>query len=133
MPPQEKKELLVFLRENINVFAWSVYEASGVDLGFICHHLNVNPMVIPKKKPPRRSSKEHAKAVKEKVSKLKRDGAIKQVFYLEWLASTFVVKKKLGKWKVCMDFTDLKKVVPRIPFQFLGLISWLMLRSDILG
>ena len=74
-------------------FSWSAYEAPGVDPNFICHNLNVNPMVIPKKQPPRHSSKEHAKAVKEEVYKLKRAGAIKEVFYLEWLANTVVVKK----------------------------------------
>ena len=74
-------------------FSWSAYEAPGVDPNFICHNLNVNPMVIPKKQPPWHSSKEHAKAVKEEVNKLKRAGAIKEVFYLEWLANTVVVKK----------------------------------------
>lgn len=74
-------------------FSWSAYEAPGVDPNFICHNLNVNPMVIPKKQPLRHSSKEHAKAVKEEVNKLKRAGAIKEVFYLEWLANTIVVKK----------------------------------------
>ena len=46
-------------------------EAPGVDLGFICHNLNVNPLVAPKKQPPRRPSKEHAEAVREEVVKLK--------------------------------------------------------------
>ena len=53
----EKEELIGFLRRNIDVFAWSAYEAPGVDLNFICHHLNVNPSVIPKKQPPQCSSK----------------------------------------------------------------------------
>ena len=69
-----------------------------MDLNFICHHLNVNPFAIPKKQPPRRSSKEHSDAIKEEVLKLKQAGAIKEVFYLEWLANTVVVKKKTGKW-----------------------------------
>ena len=43
-------------------------------------------------------------------------GAIKEVFYLEWLANTVVVKKKNGKWRVCVDFTDLNKVCPKNPF-----------------
>ena len=34
------------------MFAWNAYEVSGVDPSFICHHLNVNPSVTPKKKPP---------------------------------------------------------------------------------
>jgi len=70
-------------------------------------------MVFPKKQPPQRSSKKHAEAIKEKVSKLKRAGAIKEVFYLEWLANTVVVKKKLGKWRVCVDFIDLNKACPQ--------------------
>ena len=78
------------------MFAWSAYEAPGVDLNFICHHLNVNPSVIPKKQPPRHSTKDHSEAVKEEVMKLKQAGAIAEVFYLEWLANTVVVKKKSG-------------------------------------
>jgi len=61
----------------------------------------------------------HAKAVKEEVDKLQEVGAIKEVFYLEWLANTMVVKKKNGKCRVCMDFMDLNKVCPKDPFSVL--------------
>ena len=50
------------------------------------------------------------------MTKLKRAGAIKEVFYPEWLANTIVVKKKNGKWRVCVDFTDLNKACPKDPF-----------------
>ena len=83
LPPREKEDLLAFLRKNVDVFAWSAYEALKVDPNFICHHLNVNPTMTPKKQPPRRSSKEHAEAIKEEVIKLKRARAIKEVFYPE--------------------------------------------------
>ena len=98
------------------MFAWSAYEALGVDLDFICYHLNVNPSVTPKKQPPRRSSKDHSDVVKDEVIKLKQAGAIKEVFYLKWLANILVVKKKNGKWRVCVDFTDLNKACPIDPF-----------------
>ena len=52
LPPQEKEELVEFLRKNIDVFAWNAYNAPGVDSSFICHHLNVNPSVTPKKQSP---------------------------------------------------------------------------------
>ena len=74
---------------------------------------NVNPLVDPKKQLPRRPSKEHAEAVREEVAKLKQAGAIKDVFYPEWLANTVVVKKKSGKWRMCVDFTDLNKACPK--------------------
>ena len=87
-----------------------------MDPDFICHHLNVNPSVVPKRQPPRRSSKEHSDVVKDEVLKLKWAGAIKEVFYPKWLANTVVVKKKSGKWHVCVDFMDLYKAYPKDPF-----------------
>ena len=116
LPPQEKQELIEFLRKNVDVFAWNAYEAPGVDTDFICHHLNVNLSITPRKQPPRRSSKDHYEAVKDEVTKLKQAGAIKEVFYLEWLANTMVEKKKNGKWRVCVDITDFNKACSKDPF-----------------
>ena len=113
LPHREKEELIYFLRKNIDVFAWSAYEAPRMDLNFNYHHLNVNPFVTPKKQPPWRSFKEHSDAVKEEMVKLKHVEAIKEVFYPEWLVNTVVVKKKNKKWRVCVDFTDLNKVCPQ--------------------
>ena len=112
LPPLEKEELIVFLKRNIDVFAWSAYKAPEVDLNFTCHHLNVNPSVVPKRQPPRRSSKDHSGAVKDKVIKHKQAEAIKEVFYPDWLANTVVVKKKNGNCRVCVGFTYLNKACP---------------------
>ena len=79
----------------------------------------MNPAVIPKRQPPRRPSKEHAEAVRSEVAKLKQARAIKEVFYPQWLANTVVVKKKTGKCRVCVDFTDLNKACPNDPFPML--------------
>ena len=111
LPLQEREQLVELLRRNVDVFAWDAYETSSLDPKFICHHLNVNPSVTPKKQPPRRPSNEHVEAVKSEVIKLKQAGAIKEVFYPQWLANTVVVKKKTGKWRVCVDFTDLIELV----------------------
>ena len=97
LPPREKEELLAFLRKNIDVFIWNAYEDPGVDPDFIYHHLNVNPTILPRKQPPQRSPEKHSDAVKEEVNKLKQAGAIKEVFYPQWLANIVVVKKKNGK------------------------------------
>ena len=71
LPLQEREQLVEFLRENVDVFAWNAYEAPGIDPSFICHHLNVNPSITPKRQPPRRPSKWHAEAVRNEVTKLK--------------------------------------------------------------
>ena len=80
------------------MFAWDACNAPGIDPAFICHHLNVNLSITPKKQPSRHPLREHDDAIRDEVMKLKRAGAIKEVFYPEWLANTVVVKKKSGKW-----------------------------------
>ena len=50
------------------------------------------------------------------MRKLKQVKAIKEVFYPKWLANTVVIKKKNGKWQVCVDFTDLNRACPKDPF-----------------
>ena len=76
-----------------------------VDLEFIVHRLNVDPLFPPKKQNLKRSTKEHVKAIRQKV---KGSQGNKGGFFPEWLTNTTMVKKKNGKWKVCVDFTDLK-------------------------
>ena len=74
--------MVEFLKRNIDVFTWDACDALGIDPAFICHHLNVNPSITPKKQPPQHPSREHADAIREKVMKLKCVGAIKEVFTL---------------------------------------------------
>lgn len=73
----------------------------GVDLEFIMQRLNVDPLYSPKKQKLRRLTKPHMEAMKEEVEKLKQAGAIKKVFFPNWLANTMIVKKKNGKYRVC--------------------------------
>ena len=116
MEDGDKIKMLLFLIQNVNVFAWSSYEVPGVDSEFIVHKLNVDPLFPPKKQKPRRSAKEHVEAVRMEVRRLKEDGAIREIFFTEWLANTVVVRKKNGKWRVCIDFTDLNRACLKDPF-----------------
>lgn len=47
LPGHEEFELVQFLKEYIDVFAWTLEEMSGVDPDVICHHLNVDPRYKP--------------------------------------------------------------------------------------
>jgi hypothetical protein len=50
------------------------------------------------------------------VERLLESGAIREVQYPVWLSNTVVVEKKNGKWRVCIDFTDLNKACLKDPF-----------------
>ncbi|XP_075645609.1 uncharacterized protein LOC142616695 [Castanea sativa] len=112
----ERVQLLLFLIQNVDVFTWNPYEVPGVDPEFIVHKLNVDPLCPPKKQRLRRSAKEHVEVVRQEVGKLREAGSMKETFFLEWLANTVFVKKKSGKWRVCVDFTDLNRACPKDPF-----------------
>ena len=116
MKDWDKVEILLFLLQNVDVFAWILYEVSGVNPEFIVHKLNVDSSFSPKKQKPRRTSKEYVDAIKLEVQRLKEAGVIREIFFPEWLANTVIVKKKNGKWRVCVDFTYLNRACPKDPF-----------------
>ena len=94
---KKRVEMPLFLMQNVDVFAWSPYKVPRVDLEFIVHKLNVDLLYPTKKQKPRRSAKEYVEAIKQEVKRLKEIGAIKEIFFLEWLANIVVIKKKNGK------------------------------------
>ena len=98
-------EVIDFLISNIDVFAWDPYEVPGVDPNCIQHRLNVDPQSKPVQQKARRMAPIHAEAVQKKVERLLQARAIRELQYPTWLSNT--VKKKNGKWRVCVDFTNL--------------------------
>jgi hypothetical protein len=50
------------------------------------------------------------------LRKLLEVGFIKEVFHPTWLANPVLVKKKNGKWQMCVDYTSLNKAYPKVPF-----------------
>ena len=49
MANKERVDMLLFLMQNVDVFAWSPYKVLRVDPEFIVHKLNVDPLYPPKK------------------------------------------------------------------------------------
>ena len=41
---------------------------------------------------------------------------IREMYYPEWLANVVMVKKANGKWRMCVDFTELNKACPNDNF-----------------
>ena len=52
----------------------------------------------------------------DEVNKLISAGFICELYYPEWLANIFLVKKANGKCRMCMEFMDLNKDCPKDSF-----------------
>ena len=114
---EDLKSLLTqFLRHNRDVFAWKQADMVGIDPTVITHRLNTNPSFKLVKRKRRSFAPERQKAINEEVGKLLQAGAIREVEYPEWLANVVLVKKANGKWRLCIEFTDINKACPKDSF-----------------
>ena len=116
--------LTTFLKENQDVFAWSHEDMPGIDPSIMVHRLNVSPSFPPIRQKKRVLALEQNRAITKEVYKLQEVDFIKEVYYPNWLANVVMVKKANGKWRMCMDFTDLNKECPKD--------SYPLLRVDVL-
>jgi hypothetical protein len=114
--PEEETELTRFLNINKDVFAWSAKDLQGVDRDIIEHAMETDQRIPPKKQKLRKMSKEKVKVVEAEVQRLQDAKVIREVKYPIWLANTVPVKKKNGKWRMCVDFMDLNKACKKDNF-----------------
>jgi hypothetical protein len=98
------------------MFAWSTSDLVGVNRDVIEHQLQVRTNTKPKKQKLRKMADEKIEAAKAEVQRLLDAGFIREVTYPEWLSNVVMVKKKNGKWRMCIDFTDLNKCCPKDDF-----------------
>ena len=56
------------------------------------------------------------RAIMDEVDKLLATKFIREVYYPEWLAKVIMVKKANGKWRMCVDFTNLNNACAKDSF-----------------
>ena len=61
----------------------------------------------------RKFAYERQKLIAEEIKKLLDAGFIREVSHPEWLANVVLVKKANGKYRMCVDYTDLNKACPK--------------------
>jgi hypothetical protein len=108
--------LVDFLRANAEVFAWSPSDMPGIPRDVVEHSPDIRAGERPVKQPLRRFDEEKRRAIGEEIHKLMAAGFTKEVFHPEWLANPMLVKKKGGKWRMCVDYTSLNKACPKVPY-----------------
>ena len=91
----------------------------GVLAAVITHQLKVNEGQKPVKQKRRHFVNERMTAIEEEVRKLLEAGFIREEKYPTWLANVVMVKKPSGKWRMCVDYTDLNKACPKDCFLIL--------------
>ena len=64
---KSKKDLVQFLKKNVDVFAWSHKDMPGIDPGVITHRLNISPSFKPIRQKKRVFAPERDNAIKEEV------------------------------------------------------------------
>ena len=73
------------------------------------HKLNIISTAKPVRQKVRRFHPNRHQIIQTEVDNLLRASLIREVKYPEWLANVVVVPKKGGKWRVCIDHTDLNE------------------------
>jgi hypothetical protein len=89
---------------------------SGIPRDVVEHSLDIRAGARPVKQHMRRFDEEKRRVIGEEIHKLMAAGFIKEVFHPEWLANPVLVKKKGGKWRMCVDYTGLNKACPKVPY-----------------
>ena len=61
---------------------------------------------------------ERRRAIGKEIAKLLAAGFIREVFHSDWLANPVLVKKKTGKWRMCIDYSGHNIACPKDHFPF---------------
>ena len=85
----------------------------GIDPSVMVHRLNVSPSFPPIRQKKRVFAPERDRAIAEEVCKLQEVSFIREVYYPDWLENVVMVKKASGKWRMCVDFTNLTAILSR--------------------
>ncbi|XP_068503883.1 uncharacterized protein [Phaseolus vulgaris] len=113
LSPGEQEEVAAVISRHLDAFAWTTADMLGIDPDFLCHHLTMDAKVRPVRQRRRKFNEKRCLVVKEETRKLLSVGHIREIQYPEWLANVVIVKKANGKWRMCVDFTDLNKACPK--------------------
>jgi hypothetical protein len=98
------------------MFAWSLSDMPNSPREVAEHSLDIQAGSKPVRQRLRRFDKENHRAIGEEIHKLLAARFIKEVFHPEWLANPVLIKKKNGKWRMCVNYTGLNKACPKHPF-----------------
>ena len=108
--------LVDFLRANRDILAWKPSDMLGISRKVTEHSLKIWPGSKPVKQRMCHFDEEKRRGIGEEIAKLSAAEFIKEVYHPKWLANPVLVRKKSGKWRMCVDYMGLNKACPKDPF-----------------
>lgn len=85
----------------------------GIDPSVISHCLNTDPKFTSVRQKRRPLNRKRYVVLQEEVERMLKNNFIRNMYYPKCIANTKLVKKPNGKWKACIDFTDLNTARPK--------------------
>ncbi|RDX58067.1 hypothetical protein CR513_62640, partial [Mucuna pruriens] len=104
---ESEEQLVHFLTEIWDAFAWTPRDMSRIDPNFLRQRLTIIPdtqLVVQRRKRLGEKKMEGGK------------GENQQIQYPTLLANNVMVKKPNNKWKMCTNYTNLNKACPKDPY-----------------
>ncbi|XP_016199409.1 uncharacterized protein LOC107640401 [Arachis ipaensis] len=108
-----KEPLMEMIRANADLFSWTPADMPGIDPQLVSHHLAVKAGTKPVAQRRRKMSQERAEEVARQTASLLEAGFIREMDYSTWLSNVVLVKKQNGRWRMCVDYSDLNKACPK--------------------
>ncbi|RVX06224.1 Transposon Ty3-I Gag-Pol polyprotein [Vitis vinifera] len=116
MTTEETQSMQNILRRNHDIFAWAHSDMKGNSSLYCISQLNVFSTTKPVWQKIRCFHPDRQKVIRNEIDKLLEAEFIREVAYPDWLANVVVVPKKKGKWRVCVDYTNLNNACPKDGF-----------------
>ena len=113
LPELVKAQLVACLMENTDLFAWRAPDMPGINPSVAYHQLTVDPDVNVVAQRRRKQSPEKSEAAEKAAKDLLEANFISEAKYTTWLSNVVLVKKSNGKWRMCVDYTDLNRACPK--------------------
>lgn len=118
MEHEVAEKVIKVLRENVDIFAFSSWDMTGILPKVAIHHLNVDLKAKPCE------TKVESLWSREKCHYQSEGGEafgrrhVERIQFPKWLSNVVRVSKGAGKWRMRIDFQDLNKVYPKDHYSF---------------
>lgn len=108
--------LVECMRAHVNVFPWSHVDMPRINPKLACHRLAISKNARPVKYKRKSFNQERYDTINAEVEKHLQVDFILKVNNPEWISNAVLIKKVNGKWRMCIDFTNLNNACPKDSF-----------------